>query len=236
MTRHLSRCSFAVVTALLISMPAASRAQESTDTTLIHAELFDPVAQLLGLIPLRQVGAPNAGREVRVWGEAGHEVTGQLLRIVQTGGKTTGTFSVFWTLDSSETGAYGGNLSGQLKYRYGCAKVVQKMITANGIPVQVGECTATFKKAPDWKAVLDKLDALNVATLPDQSQSGAKMSDSETEPGVLGESRSGNTYHWFHYANVRTQTTDSAKQAAGILDVLVDLDKKASRDTSVPPR
>lgn len=228
-----------MLAALVLSAPTALVAQAAPpDTAPAHAEFLDPIAEVLELPVLRRSGGAPGVRELWIWAEGGQAVTGQLLRLVEKDGKVTGQLAVYWSLDPSEAGAYGGRLDEQMKARWGCAKTAQREVLRDGvIPLRVGACVARFRRAPDWAAVLAKVQQLGAWTLPDHEEdarSGA-VSNSEAEAGLVVEARQEGRYRTYHYPSVRSINTDPARQAAAILDVVGELASQADRGGG-PPR
>jgi hypothetical protein len=216
---------------LLVAQQRAAR-----DTAPIHAEFMDPVVEVLGMPTLRRSPGAAGRREMRLWAEGGQAVTGQLLRLVEEGGKVTGELAVYWSLDPSESGAYGGQLDAQMQAKWGCAKAAQKEVMRDGVvPLRVGACVARFRKAQDWAALLQQLQALGAWTLPDHQEAPGVQSDLESEPGIVVEVQQDGQYRTYHYPSVRSLQTDTARKAAAILDVVNGVVAAADRGGG-PPR
>lgn len=204
------------------------------DTLFAHAEYLDPIATVLGWPVLRHAPVASSGREVRVWAEGGMGVTGNVLRLIDSGSSVKGELAVYWSLDPSEKGAYGGGLDAQMKARFGCAKTASDTaMIDNVIPLLVGACVAQFKTEPDWAAVLTELEAQQLWTL-DESPDTSRVLETEAEPGVVVELVQNGTYRTYHYPNVRSQSSADAAQAARILDVVARLTKQVDRGSGPP--
>ena len=230
--------SVLAVSILSTAVPTVLVAQQSAarDTAPAHAEFMDPIAEVLGMPTLRRAPGESGRREIRLWAEGGQAVTGQLLRLVEEGGKVTGELAVYWSLDPSESGAYGGQLDAQMQAKWGCAKTSQKEVLRDGVvPLRVGACVAHFRKAQDWNALARQLESLGAWTLPDHQEAPGVQSDLESEPGIVVEIQQDGRYRTYHYPSVRSLQTDTARKAAAILDVVNGVVAAADRG-GVPPR
>ena len=236
MTRNLATVLVAVLAS--VSAPSVLVAQQraARDTAPAHAEFMDPIAEVLGMPTLRRAPGEAGRREIRLWAEGGQAVTGQLLRLVEQGGKVTGELAVYWSLDPSESGAYGGQLDAQMQAKWGCAKTSQKEVLRDGVvPLRVGACVARFRKAQDWNALLQRLEGLGAWTLADHQEAPGVQSDLESEPGIVVEIQQDGRYRTYHYPSVRSLQTDTARKAAAILDLVNGVVAAADRG-GVPPR
>lgn len=219
---------------VLVTSPSAAAAPVAVDTLFAHADYLDPIATVLGWPVLRNAPLASAGREVRVWAEGGMAVTGNVLRLTDSGGAVKGELAVYWSLDPSEKGAYGGGLDAQMKARFGCAKAASDTAMIGGtIPLLVGACVAQFKSEPDWGAVLKELEAQQLWTL-DETSEDARMMETEAEPGVVVELVQNGTYRTYHYPNVRSLSSANAAHAASLLGVVERLSKQVDRGSGPP--
>lgn len=183
---------------------------------------IDLVARAAGLEPLRGMPRLKARREIRLWEGFGIVAPEELLRIVQDSGGVRGSHLFWWSPNDPESEAAAdrdtnlisnAELFTSLRKSYGCRRLRRTP--------DYEMCEATLPRGQSWARVLEQLDSLGVATLPDQSQLTHRGGIGLDGFTLVVEIRDGERYRAYSYWSPTSDATQhEVRTAAAIVQVM----------------
>jgi hypothetical protein len=182
----------------------------------------DRVTRAAGLELLRNQTSGEGRREIRLWEGFGLFAPEQLLRIVVDSRGVRGMHLFWWSPNDPESEAAAerdtnlisnGELFASLRKGYGCRRSRRR--------ADFEMCEAMLPQGQSWSRILEQLDSLGVATLPDQSElnpAGGIGLDGFT---LIVEIREGRRYRSYSYwCPVQDAPQQEVRTAAAILGVM----------------
>src|SRR5688572_17450707 len=188
------------------------------DTAPAESETLDLVARV-GRIPLLRARPPTGGRrELRFWIGGGIAIPMSLVRLTIDGARVRGEVVryVVQTLPDREVNrgwrAFMDSVPNWLRLSFGCGSVATDtlhypMAQAGYRNELVAVCSTRHTREPDWRALLQELEAHQVWTLPDQSELPSLANIVSVDGGgVTTEAWDGARYHSYTVGGVAVVT------------------------------
>jgi len=183
---------------------------------------IDEVARAAGLEPLRSQSNAKMWREIRLWGGFGIFAPEELLRIVESSDGVRGSHLFWWSPNDPESEAAAdrdtnlisnAELFATLRRGYGCQLLRRT--------AEFEMCEATLPRGQTWKRILEQLDSLGVATLPDESQLTPRGGIGLDGFTLVVEIRDRQRYRAYSYwSPVPDASQQEVRTAAAILQVM----------------
>lgn len=177
---------------------------------------FDSAAKSAGLSRLRTTALSRGQREIRIWIGGGIGYPQDLYRFVDAGGRVSGELVRYWHAE-----ALGGSDERPGETFHDLMLYSQRGSCAGfAVRAGMGTCRGEFVRPPDWKAVLRRVEAEGLWTLPDESSlrhDGVAVMDGW---GITVELRDGPRYRTYQYGNPDAHKWPEAAKATQIARAL----------------
>jgi hypothetical protein len=181
---------------------------QADETAPMYAWSVDAMTAAAGLARLRSLGAlGSARREVRMWMGFGIGAPDWMLRMVDEPGGARGELRFWWTGERARIGRFHGTprqraghealhrrFSRQMRgdtRRAGCTEWTESL--------DLETCRFTFRREPDWNAVLAAVDSLDAWTLANPATLTPPMRGGMHGSTLIVEVRDGDRYRTYAY-------------------------------------
>jgi hypothetical protein len=212
------------------------------DTAPAESETIDLVARV-GRIPLLRARPPSGGRrELRFWIGGGIAIPMELVRLIIDGARVRGEVVryVIETLPDSQATpswrAFMDSVPDWLRHSFGCGPVTtdtlhHPMAQPGYRNELVAVCTTRHTREPDWRALLQELEAHHVWTLPDRSELPSLANIVSVDGGgVTTETWDGTRYHSYSLGDAHLIPAPEARHGEAIQRVLLEFLTRVHHD------
>ena len=200
-----------LIGAILVVSVAQISAKDIEEPFLLH--FTNDAAQTAGIGLLKDSVLPEHSSEMRIWIGFGLVGPNQMLRLrVNPDGIVSGEILVHFRSDLSYMSP-----TDVAEFRQDVMRNCTNLRKGKESDV----CTATFKRPPNWKSVLEKLVGLGVRTLPDESQLPKPELDMLDGIAMVVEVRDGSNYRAYKYSNPSFRSQPEAVAASKIMDIAI---------------
>lgn len=208
------RASAALALACL-AFPCQAEARPGFDETWNASD----VVAAAGIGKLRETPLPDGSKEIRIWsdGSTGSIYPNQMVQLkIAPDGKASGV--VWWYYPSqSQFGSRNEHLQFLREMDQRCPqKKLGRALVA---------CAQASAPPPDWQAFWQRLTALDVETLPDESELPRPKHGILDGAITIVEVRGGSRYRSYRYANAQARTEPEARKAEAIVEEMNKLIK-----------
>jgi hypothetical protein len=210
-----SRCLLAVP--FLFSAFAAIPAEPVDHSRTRGVEWADDAATLAGIGKLRTHPLARGEREIRIWISGNAWRPGEMLRLrIQPSGEVQGGSFQFANKERYQGLSSLSSSEAQQSVLAGCA-ALKKGVTAD-------LCIVSFRQEPRWRHLYQKLTALGLLTLPDESTlpNGDVVVLTHVGETLYVEIREGADYRAYSYKNPQLRREPEAAAADNIVDAVFE--------------
>jgi hypothetical protein len=216
------------------TLPPRVERGKAIDSVPAFAETTDLVARVARLPRLRPTAEGPPRRELRLWMGFGMGIPMQLGRITVEKGRVEG--GLWHWVETSRRAPHGGEFADSLPTwlvrDFHCGAVAVDTLRIGGRASAysgdiVAACPVQFRSRPDWTALLARLEAHRVWSLPDESELPQLNTVVNDGVGLVVEAWDGRRYRSYHFSNPDLQPSAEARDAQAILGMIVEL---ASRE------
>ena len=210
--------------ALVAAAPTGARARLDESGNPYLLSFTDDAARAAGIGPLRETPLPVGEAEIRIWTGFGIVSPDAVLRLrTDATGRIDGELLLHDDHDAEgEMNAawFRSITDGR------CARYLRNDTAQT--------CVARFGREPDWRRVLERLDAAQVRALPDESALPLPKSRVHDGMCIVVELREGERYRAYSYCNPGFRDEPEAANAVTIASIVGEVESRAMAPTRRP--